>query len=157
MTNATITVPAAEVAAVLSSLQTLYAVRTEAMSSIALDVDPAITAARLRPQRHELQTVEALLDGLGWDDPCPRQEDRRLSGERGVLVQAVHDVLCDAIEDLDHACRSYPHDGSYDALAAQHERVGGVLVMLADAEAPGPARHHRRDDAPTCASGDSHL
>jgi hypothetical protein len=123
--------------AVASSLLTLYSVRAEAISSVAAhDEDPASVAAQLRSRRHELQTVEALLDRLGCDDEPRRRKDRRLSGERRLLLQALHDVLCDAIEDLDDACRRYPHDGCYEALAAQHDRVGGVLVMLADAEAP---------------------
>ncbi|MDW5595116.1 hypothetical protein VSS74_12260 [Conexibacter stalactiti] len=137
MTDATITVPAAEVAAVVSSLQTLYSVRTEAMSSIALDDDPAIVAARLRPppkhpttpgttaaHREELTIIEHVLDQLVCDGELVDDADRPVRVDRAIFEAALLDMLLDAVNDLEQARSEFADMRDLDAMIEQHHRVG---------------------------------
>lgn len=132
MTTTTLTIPASHIPAVISSLLILYGTKAEvAHRTVTQHDDVPGALVDVRGQHWTLAAIGHLLNQLGWD-ATPRDGDQTVTGERDVIADALHGMLCDATEALDEACRGFLNGGGVSRLREQQQRVGDVLTMLTE-------------------------
>jgi hypothetical protein len=143
---ATVTVPAAYVDELRTSLLCLYGAEAESVYlSVQQHQSGKVPLTPLLGHREELLAVDRLLVRLGWPSPAPARADVELSGDRRLLSAAVFGVLLELCARVDTACARYWRG---EAEAAQLRRAAeDVLALLPLAVSLRPHRDDQAQDS----------
>lgn len=131
MSATTLTIPAGYIAAVTDSVLALYGSTAETIHKTIVQYDDLADAQlELRARRWRLGQLGSLLDQLEGGG-APGSDACSVRGERHLIEQALHGVLCDHAEALGGACQRFL-DGGGTAPLREHQRaVADVLRLLA--------------------------